>query len=58
MAIGGCLFRMTKAGIAALQGDSDKVAEELDKADRALKRPPLCETGDALSDLFDDIFDN
>lgn len=54
MALGGCIFRMAKAGIAAIQGESGKVNEELDKAIEALRRPPLCETTDAISDLFDD----
>ena len=53
MALGGCILRMTKAGIAAIQGDSEKVNKELDKAIEALRRPPLCETIDAISDLFD-----
>ena len=54
MALGGCLFRMTKAGIAVLQDESEKANEELDKAIESLRRPPLCETIDAISDLFDD----
>lgn len=30
MAIGGCIFRMTKAGIAVLQDESEKANEEVE----------------------------
>lgn len=47
------LFHAAKAGVAAIQGDSDKVNKELDKSIEVLRRPPLSELGDAISDLFD-----
>ena len=56
MAVGGAIIHLGLAGIKALLGDSDDAYEEIDKANEALKRPPLSETGEALSDLFDDIF--
>ena len=53
MGIAGCLFRLAKAGVAALQGDSDKVSHELDNSIEALRRPPLSELGDEIMDLID-----
>ena len=58
MGITGSLFRLAEAGIAALQGDSDKASKKLDKAVEAIKRPPLSELGDAISDLGDSISDH
>lgn len=57
MAIAGSIFRMVQAGYYALTEEdglgSSKCSEALDKADKALKRPPLFETVDIISDLFD-----
>ncbi len=57
MAIAGSIFRMVQAGYYALTEEdglgSAKCSEALDKADKALKRPPLFETVDIISDLFD-----
>ena len=39
MAVAGCLFRLVKAGFAALQGDSEKVVNELENAIDAVHRP-------------------
>lgn len=53
MGVVGCLFHVAKAGVAAIQGDSGKVNKELDKSIEVLRRPPLSELGDAISDWFD-----
>ena len=53
MGVVGSLFHAAKAGVAAIQGDSDKVNKELDKSIEVLRRPPLSELGDEISDLFD-----
>ena len=53
MGVVGSLFHAAKACVAAIQGDSDKVNKELDKSIEVLRRPPLSELGDAISDLFD-----
>jgi len=53
MAIAGCLYRLVKAGVAALDGDSVKVNHELDKGVEALRRPSLCEIGEDVLDWFD-----
>lgn len=58
MAAGGALLHLVLAGGKALFGDSDEAYEEIDKASDALKRPPLAETGEAISDLLDDIFNS
>ena len=54
MALGGCLFRVVKSTVATIQGDLETVSEELDMAIEALRRPQLCETTEAISDLFDE----
>ena len=57
MGLVGSAFRMAQAGYYALTEKdglaSDKCSKALEKADKALKRPPLFETADILSDLFD-----
>lgn len=56
MAAGGALLHLGLAGVKALFGDSDGAYEELDNASDALRRPPLAETGEAISELWDEIF--
>lgn len=53
MGLTGCLFHLVKVGVAAISGDSDKVSHELDKSIESLRRPPLSELGEAITDLFD-----
>lgn len=56
MALGGALFHLCIAAIKAIAGNSDEAYDQIDKANDALRKPPLTETGEALSDLFDDFF--
>ena len=53
MGLTGCLFHLVKVGVAAVSGDSDKVSHELGKSIESLRRPPLSELGEAITDLFD-----
>lgn len=41
-----------------INGDSTESSKELDKAIESLRRPPLSELGDTLSDLEDSISDH
>lgn len=53
----GSLFRLAEAGIAGVQGDSDKVREKIDKAVEAIKRPPLSELSDSWDAMEKGISD-
>lgn len=48
MGAAGALFRLLQAGVYALEGETEMCGKALDKSERALKRPPLCETGDFI----------
>lgn len=56
MAIGGALIRLAQASYYAVTEKdglaSDKCIKALEKGERALKRLPLFETGDIISELI------